>query len=130
LWHKTIALDAISQSVSEFKQKYGRKVMILETAYPWTTDHRDNYNNAFGSETPLTNFPFTKTGQSELLIKLTQEVMDGKGDGVIYWEPAWISVPSLKDQWGTGSSWENNTFFDFEGNPLPSIDFATHKYKR
>jgi arabinogalactan endo-1,4-beta-galactosidase len=130
LWHKTIGPEVISQSVSEFRQKYGRKVMILETAYPWTTDHKDNYNNAFGSETPLPNFPFTKTGQRDLLIKLTQEVMDGKGDGIIYWEPAWISVPSLKDQWGTGSSWENNTFFDFEGNTLPSIDFATHKYKR
>lgn len=129
LWHKTIGIDAISQSVADFKRKYGRKVMILETAYPWTTEYHDNYPNAFGSETPLANFPFTKTGQSDLLIKLTQEVMDGKGEGVIYWEPAWISVPSMKDQWGTGSSWENNTFFDFDGNALPSIDFAKHKYK-
>jgi arabinogalactan endo-1,4-beta-galactosidase len=127
LWHRTIGLDQISNSVSTFKSKYHKEVMILETAYPWTTEAKDSYNNHFGTETPLTGFPFSQTGQYDFMVKLTQEVMDGGGRGVIYWEPAWISS-KMKDLWGTGSSWENNTFFDFEGNAHHGLDFMTFDY--
>ncbi len=129
LWHTAVSVDGISEAVSAIRARYARPVLILETAYPWTTEAEDDYNNLFGSQTPLANYPFSKEGQRDLLIKLTQEVIDGGGSGVVYWEPAWISVPALKDQWGTGSSWENATFFDFEGNTLPSFDFATHEYE-
>jgi arabinogalactan endo-1,4-beta-galactosidase len=129
LWHRTVSLDALSGSVSTFKTKYARPVMILETAYPWTTDHKDDYNNQFGSETPITGYPFSIQGQTDLLKKLTQEVIDGGGSGVIYWEPAWISS-GMKDLWGTGSSWENNTLFNFEGNTIQSIDFMNYEYQK
>jgi arabinogalactan endo-1,4-beta-galactosidase len=129
LWHRTVSLEALSGSVSGFKSKYSRPVMILETAYPWTTDHKDDYSNQFGSETPITGYPFSVQGQFEILKKITQEVIDGGGSGLIYWEPAWISS-NLKDLWGTGSSWENNTFFDFEGNTLQSIDFMNYEYQK
>ena len=46
----------------------------------------------------------------------------------MYWEPAWITS-SMKDRWGKGSSWENNAYFDFEGNLLPNMNFMKHKYK-
>jgi arabinogalactan endo-1,4-beta-galactosidase len=104
--------------------------MILETAYPWTTDQHDQYNNHFGNETPLAGYPFSVEGQKALLTDLTQEIMDGGGSGIIYWEPAWISVPDLKDQWGTGSAWENNTLFDFEGNVIQSLDYMSHDYEK
>jgi arabinogalactan endo-1,4-beta-galactosidase len=129
LWHRTIGISALSESVAKFKTKYAKSVMILETAYPWTTDHKDSYANQFGSETPLDGFPFSLQGQRDLLQTLSQEVIDGGGIGIIYWEPAWISVPSFKDQWGTGSSWENNTLFDFEGNTTESIDYMNHAYE-
>jgi arabinogalactan endo-1,4-beta-galactosidase len=35
----------------------------------------------------------------------------------------------MKDLWGTGSSWENNTFFDFDGNVHHGIDYMTFDYK-
>ena len=47
-------------------------------------------------------------------------------DGVIYWEPAWISSPA-KDLWGTGSSWENCAFFDFDGNAIKVFDYMKPK---
>ena len=130
LWHRTITVEALSESVSKFKSKYSRPVMILETAYPWTTDHKDGYNNHFGRETPITGYPYSSQGQTDLLKKVVQEVMDGGGSGIIYWEPAWISTASLKDQWGIGSAWENNTFFDFEGNVNPTIDYMKYDYKK
>jgi arabinogalactan endo-1,4-beta-galactosidase len=56
-------------------------------------------------------------------------MIDGGGVGVIYWEPAWISS-SMKDLWGTGSSWENNTFFDFDGNTIEGIQYMKYTYSK
>jgi arabinogalactan endo-1,4-beta-galactosidase len=128
LWHTTIKIAQISDKVSLFKSRYNKDVMILETAYPWTSEANDSYNNAFGSEPAITGYPKTIEGQYDLLVKLTQEVKDGGGIGVVYWEPAWISSPA-KDLWGTGSSWENCTFFDFDGNAIKSFDYMKFDYQ-
>jgi arabinogalactan endo-1,4-beta-galactosidase len=128
LWHTTVPVDQLSETVAGFKSRYGKPVMILETGYPWTTAGDDNYNNLFGSQAPLSGYPYTKQGQHDLMVKITQEVKDGGGHGVIYWEPAWISS-GMKDLWGTGSSWENNTFFDFDGNVIQGMDFMNADYK-
>lgn len=127
LWHTTVQLEDISSKVSSFKSRYSKDVMILETAYPWTTSGDDNYNNQLGSQTPVTGFPFTDQGQYDFLVKLTREVVAGGGKGLIYWEPAWISAP-IKDLWGTGSSWENCTYFDFDGNRIKASDFMKLEY--
>lgn len=128
LWHTTVAVDQVSNNVSSFKNKYGKDVMILETAYPWTTAADDNYNNLFGSQPPANGYPYSKQGQYDLMVKISQEVKDGGGLGLIYWEPAWISS-DMKDLWGTGSSWENNAFFDFDGNTIDGIEFMKYEFK-
>jgi arabinogalactan endo-1,4-beta-galactosidase len=102
--------------------------MILETAYPWTTAADDGYSNLFINEPAVAGYPKTKLGQSDMLKKITQEMLDGGGVGVIYWEPAWISS-SMKDLWGTGSSWENCTLFDFDGNTIEGIEYMKSGYK-
>jgi arabinogalactan endo-1,4-beta-galactosidase len=103
--------------------------MILETAYPWTTANADGYNNIFGSQTPIAGYPFTQEGQAGIMKAMTQKMIDGGGIGMVYWEPAWISSEA-KDLWGTGSSWDNNTFFDFQGATLGSIDYMKFTYKQ
>lgn len=128
LWHTTISLDKISDNVAKFRSKFKKKVMILETAYPWSTTGNDNYNNSFGAEAALPGYPYTEDGQLAFMKALTQEVIDGGGSGLIYWEPAWISS-SMKDPWGTGSSWENATFFDFSGNAIKGIHYMKHSYR-
>ena len=127
LWHTTISFNDLPPLITQLKNAYLRKVMILETAYPWIAGGSDSYNNLFGGQTPLTGYPFTPAGQSQFLIDLTQKVMNAGGSGIMYWEPAWISS-QMKDPWGTGSSWENCTFFDFNGNTLPAIDFMRQPY--
>ena len=127
LWHTTVGIDDISTTVSSFKLKYNKDIMILETAYPWTTAGKDSYNNAFGDVQAITGYPFTEEGQFALLRELTEEVKDGGGLGIIYWEPAWISS-NLKDLWGTGSSWENCTFFNFEGDKIKGMDYMKVNY--
>jgi len=58
---------------------------------------------------------------------LTQAIISGGGTGIMYWEPAWITS-RLNDGWGVGSSWENNAFFDFNGNALPVINHLSYSY--
>jgi len=127
LWHTTVSLNDISSTIAGFKSRYSKDVMILETAYPWTTEFADEYKNQFGSQTPVSGFPFTMQGQYDFLKKLTTEVLDGGGKGVIYWEPAWITS-NMKDLWGTGSSWENCAFFDFNGNKIKGIEYMKFEY--
>ncbi len=122
LWQPTVAVTNLSTSVALFKRKYNKPVMVLEMAYPWTAAYNDSYPNQFGSQTPITGFPFTPQGQLDLLKTITQQVRDGGGAGVFYWEPAWITS-GLKDLYGTGSSWENATLFDFSGKPTPGMDY-------
>ncbi len=128
LWHTTIAFSDLPALITKLKNTYNKKVMILETSYPWTTEYDDSYNNQFGGQTPLTGYPFTKAGQTKFLVDLTQNVLNAGGSGVMYWEPDWITS-QMKDPWGTGSSMENCTFFDFSGNAIPSIDYMRYPYK-
>lgn len=123
LWHRTIPFDSIGALVKELKNKFRKKVIVLETAYPWTAEGYDKYPNQFGPDTPvLTGYPMTKEGQNQFLKDLTEILKNSGGDGLMYWEPAWISS-QMKDLWGTGSSWENCAWFDFEGNFLNTITY-------
>ncbi|HEX5169530.1 MAG TPA: glycosyl hydrolase 53 family protein [Cyclobacteriaceae bacterium] len=128
LWHTTVSIPKLSDNISNFKSKYGKEVMILETAYPWTKEGNDNYSNIFGDQDPVPGFEFTPVGQFEILKKLTEEVKAGGGLGIIYWEPAWISS-DMKDLWGTGSAWENCALFDFNGETNLGIDFISTNYQ-
>jgi arabinogalactan endo-1,4-beta-galactosidase len=127
LLHTTVPFNQIQDSIAAFRTRYNKQVMIVETAYPWTTAGDDSYANFMGSQTPVTGYPYTPEGQFDIMRDLTQQVISGGGEGVIYWEPDWITS-QMKDQWGTGSSFENCTFFDFNGNTIQGINFMTYNY--
>lgn len=122
-----VNIDNISNYVSSMIKDFGKEVMILETAYMWTTDYADDYGNIFGPGDAEPEYPATQQGQFDYLVKLTQEIIDGGGTGIFYWEPAWITS-DIKTQWGQGSAWENNALFDFNGNPVMGMDFMTYPY--
>lgn len=128
-WSTVNHMTAIGDSLRSFKQRFGKKVMIVETAFPWTNSNNDSYNNIFYSTgDTVAGFSITQQGQQEYLRQLTQQIINAKCDGIMYWEPAWITSP-LKDRWGTGSSWENAAFFDFNGNFIEGINFMKYPYK-
>lgn len=126
MWSGT-PLGNISNIVSMLRTNYQKDIMIMETTYPWTTDYADNYNNIINTSSLTSGYPATEKGQYDYFHALTREVIDGGGKGIFAWEPAWITS-QMKDQWGTGSSWECNTFFDFDGNSIKGIRFMTDKY--
>ncbi|PJF22298.1 MAG: arabinogalactan endo-1,4-beta-galactosidase [Phototrophicales bacterium] len=98
------------------------RVMIVETAYPWTLDYADNLPNLLWRDSLLPDYPATPQGQYHYLLDLTRIVSESGGVGVVYWEPAWVST-TCGTPWGTGSAWENATLFDFDGHALPAIGF-------
>lgn len=128
IWSTITSLNQVSTIIRNVQSKYNKKIMIVETAYPWTAGYADSYNNTISGNTGLGGYDVSKDGQYKYMKDLTQQVITGGGSGIMYWEPAWISS-ALKDKWGTGSAWENNTFFDFSGNTLPVIDFMTYSYQ-
>ncbi|SFE68251.1 glycoside hydrolase family 53 protein [Thermophagus xiamenensis] len=129
LWHTDIAFENLPQMVSDVKSKYQKEVMILETAYPFTTENNDHYGNLWSAQhPPLEGYPYTIEGQKNFLIDLNQNMADAGAIGVVYWEPAWITS-AMKDLWGTGSSWENCALFDFQANLSVAADYLSEKYK-
>ena len=127
-WSKeTIA--GLGATVNRLHRRYRVDVLVAETAYPWTLDFADTMPNLLGEDLLLKGYPATPDGQARYLVDLTQTVIANGGDGVIYWEPAWVST-GCRTPWGVGSSWENATFFDFHkaDELLPAIGFQQHQY--
>jgi len=127
-WSTVSSMEAVSTAVAKLKTSSGKKVMVVETAFPFTNNNADGYNNIFyESSATAAGYPFTVTGQANYVTDLTKAIIQGGGSGIMVWEPAWITS-TLRDRWGTGSSWENNAFFDFGGNLHSGISFYTKKY--
>ncbi len=127
-WAKINNMAEIGAIIKKLKTQYGKKVMIVETAFSWTSADADKYGNIMSTNDPIGSYPISKEGQLQYMKDLTQTVITAGGSGIQYWEPAWISS-NMKDLWGSGSSWDNNTLFDFVGNTLPAVDYMTFPYK-
>jgi arabinogalactan endo-1,4-beta-galactosidase len=126
-WSTVQTMQAVSDSIRQLVNRFGKTVMVVETAYPWTGENADSYNNIFSPADAAPGYAVSKEDQLRYMKDLTQAIINGGGKGIMYWEPAWISS-KLNDGWGVGSSWENNAFFDFSGNALIGLDFMNLKY--
>ncbi|MDP5044868.1 MAG: arabinogalactan endo-1,4-beta-galactosidase, partial [Leeuwenhoekiella sp.] len=127
----TYPLNELAVAIDSLKNTFNKEVIIVETAYPHTLENADHAGNILGEDALIPNYPATPEGQKNYMIKLTSEVLKAGGLGVIYWEPAWVTSTS-KTLWGTGSHWDNATFFDASNSneALPAFDFYdTKNYK-
>ena len=127
-WSQVNDMKAITDTIQALTSRYGKTVMIVETAYPYTANNFDSYNNLFGPGDALPAYPLTMQGQFQYMKDLVQAVINGGGKGIMYWEPAWITSP-MRDRWGQGSSWENNALFDWNGNVVPAMDYMNSVYQ-
>ena len=127
-WSTIDSLETLSKIIRNIKKRTNKKVMVVETAYPFTMENADSYNNLFGGVSgKISGFEVSKEGQLAYLKELVQQIINGGGSGIMYWEPAWITS-AMKDRWGLGSSWENAALFDFEGNVLPAMQYMQFPY--
>ena len=119
-------LNNISTPLRSLINNYNKRLMIVETAYPFTLTNNDAANNILGENAVITGFPATQEGQLNYLNTLKSKVKDAGGEGVIYWEPAWVST-NCNTLWAQGSHWDNATLFDHNNKSTLGMNFYNSK---
>jgi arabinogalactan endo-1,4-beta-galactosidase len=102
-WHGTLA--DLQTNLDFAANRYGKDVIVVETAYYWK-ENRETKNR-------LRPFPETPDGQRDFLdgvVRTVMNVPDGRGKGVFWWEPAVTGPLAARG------------FFDDNGNSLPVLD--------
>ena len=123
IWHGSLA--DMQANLTDLATRYEKDIVLVETAYPWTTADGDGYPNLWDGSTPMpdqSTYPPTKQGQAaffEAIRQILLEVPDGRGIGFVDWEPEWIGGVGWEP--GAGDPNDNLTMFDFQGNGLPSL---------
>ncbi len=141
LWHGSP--ENMKANFDDMISRYDKDIMIVETAYPFTTAHHnpeckklmidEDFTLEDGSK-PL--WPFTKEGQAQFireLIKTAAEVKNGRCRGIYWWEPGWLPLKTStwatysaledigEEDKGIGNEWANQCLFDYGGNANPAI---------
>ena len=104
-------LSNVGSALSTLINTYNKRLMIVETAYPFTMENADSANNILGNDALVSSYPATQQGQLGYLNQLQSIVENAGGEGIVYWEPAWVST-GCSTQWAQGSHWDNATLFD------------------
>lgn len=139
------------------QNEYGKKVMIAETSYAYTTEDGDGTENSFdGIDGAVEGYAATVQGQASMIRDICEAANEANVLGIFYWEGVWIPVGKATEDnspiweefgsgWASsyaadydpedaglyygGCSWDNQAMFDFEGHPLPSLNvFKYLKY--
>lgn len=104
-------LNNVGSALSTLINTYNKRLMIAETAYPFTMENADSANNILGNDALVSGYPASQEGQLGYLNQLQSIVENAGGEGIVYWEPAWVST-NCSTQWAQGSHWDNATLFD------------------
>ena len=122
-WHGT--MSNMAGVVSDMRSRYGKPVVIAETAYPFTTANYDNTPNTISSAQPCSGYAATPAGQAANFTAVQATARNAGAIGVFYWEPTWTAVPGNgwdpADITNSGDGWENQATFDRNGRLNPGI---------
>ncbi len=138
-WHGPVA--KVKANIDDVISRYHKPVLLVETAFPFTTKNGDSLANGYSGEGDIQGYEVSVKGQAHYLsdmMKMMNDIPDRMGLGIVYWEPAWLPVNGatwatqsgmdyINDHWGEGNSWENEALFDFDGESLPSLDVFNSK---
>ena len=121
IWHGK-SLNNLKAKMQYLSDAYQKKIVIAETAYPFTLEWNDWTNNIVGTDDQLIlpEFPATPEGQRKFVheIKmLTKEVENGIGFS--YWGAELIAWRGNESK--NASPWENQALFDFDNKALPVV---------
>jgi len=125
MWHGSLA--NLTSVVSDVRTRYGKPVIIAETAYPFTAANADGEANAV--TTLCTGYPATWAGQASNFAAVQAAARGGGAIGVFYWEPTWYAVPG--NGWdpanltGTGDQWDNMATFNWTGHLNPNLRWTS-----
>lgn len=116
-------LAALRANLQMLSERYGKPLVVVETAYGWQLDNPGGGPAVFNAEgARRAGYPATPAGQADMLREVVQAVAAvPQGLGVFYWEPAWQAVPGAGWRSGDGNGWANQTLFDAQGRALPAL---------
>lgn len=118
-------VDDLRANADDISARYGKPVVVMETAYAYTTRDGDGWPNLFNADMQKSvGYQASVQGQASLVrdvIDAMAQVPGQRGLGVFYWEPDWIPVPRSGWRTGEGNAWDNQAMFDFKGQALPSL---------
>ena len=123
-WNGSLA--TLTDNLHALAARYGKDIIIAETAYPWTLSSGGNVPSVVSSAAALpevTAYPPTPQGQAKFfaaLNRILREVPNGHGAGYFLWEPGWL--PGVPADERTGNTHSNLTLFDWWGHGLPALD--------
>ena len=152
-WHGT--MDNLLNVMNRVVETYSKPVWVVETAYGNTDEQNENCKNQFHSSTYessggyVTGCQGQATMIADIVDKLSQ-VKNGNGQGIFWWEPAWLPVQG--STWATPAgqfyndngydgtaaqiasysaescmpSWCNQGWFSYTGKALPSASTYRH----
>ena len=115
-------LNSIDTPIKTLIETYNKRLMIVETGYPFTLNNADSANNIFNENALITGYPASELGQLNYLNDLKTKVYQSGGEGIVYWEPAWVST-GCSTLWATGSHWDNATLFNHNNKSNLGIQF-------
>ncbi|GIJ81343.1 arabinogalactan endo-1,4-beta-galactosidase [Micromonospora phaseoli] len=123
MWHGTLA--NLYNVIADVKSRYGRSVVIAETAYPFTTADADHQPNVIPGTARCDNIPATWAGQAQQFSWVQNTARNAGAVGVFYWEPTWYAIRGNgwdpADINGTGNGWDNMAVFDWSGRVNPHL---------
>jgi arabinogalactan endo-1,4-beta-galactosidase len=118
-WHNR-TLPEVQTDFNEITNTFNKDILVVETAYPFTTNWNDYTNNVIGATVPLLNdYPATPAGQLKFLVDLRtviSKIPNNRGLGFCYWSPDWTAYRGNTAT--NGSAWENLALFDFTNKAL------------
>src|SRR3954468_17108130 len=95
-WHGSLSI--LSSVITDVKSRYGKPVVIAETAYPFTAANADTQGNSISSAQPCSGFPATWAGQANEFTAVQNTARSAGALGVFYWEPTWYAI--------SGNGWD------------------------
>lgn len=131
------------------QEEYGKKVVIAETSYCYTSEDGDGCGNSLvGTDDLVDGYGATVQSQATMIRDICAAANEAGVLGVFYWEGTWIPVGEatadnspIWEKYGSGwassfasdydpedaglyyggCSWDNQAMFDFNGYPLESL---------
>lgn len=112
------------ENMNNLKEKFGKDVVVVETAFPYTDNSNDEMQNVVTGELTLKEMGLlpSEENQRKVMEQVIKTVRyEGNGDGVFYWEPVWYCLKGVGVSKGFGNEWENQALFDCNGKALEGI---------
>lgn len=121
VWHGKILSD-VTNIINTLGQTHNKKVLIAETAYPFTLNWNDWTNNIVGLQDQLIpGYPASNSGQRSFVLAIKNALKQSTyGQGFCYWGGEWVAFRGPQST--NGSSFENQALWDFNNNSLPVME--------